>query len=53
MSEEQKEKMRGRTMSDEAKLNMRNAKRPPTTPEECIARSERMKLLWAKRRIEK
>lgn len=50
MSEQQKEKMRGRKVSDAAKQNMRNAKRPAVSSEECRARSARMKLVWEKRK---
>lgn len=50
MSEEQKQKMRGRIVSEEAKRSMKNAIRPEVSPEECAARSERMKAVWAKRK---
>lgn len=53
MSEEQKQKMRGRKMSEEAVQRMKNAVRPKASPEECAARSERMKAVWARRKAEK
>jgi hypothetical protein len=46
MSEDQKKKMKGRKVSDEARQNMKNAARPPATPEECAARSRRMREVW-------
>jgi hypothetical protein len=50
MPEEQKLKMRGRKVSEEARQRMKNAVRPKASPEECAARSERMKAVWARRK---
>ena len=50
MSEEQKQKMRGRKVSEETRQRMKSAVRPKVSPEECAARSERMKAVWERRK---